>query len=304
MSTPRPGADARLDPAPVARTPVARALVALALVSLATPACTPQELPMHAHSPVPSSSPAAPPAATPAAAPATWHCRHCGRHLFDQSEIKSRRPLWDLGEEKAEVFVLESAAGLDGLRRYDASLHEGYYCCRFALMRMVVDKFGTGRDLLAYVADVVGVPKGGEVPTPRPAKRGQVRLGARDFDAVTLRDDGVLRVVKLSATWCPPCRLVDTALGKIARAGGVSGVEVLEVDVDDEQALAERLAPASIPTLLFFYGGKQLRVQADRVASVRGALVGGIPSARLRTILTAVRDAARRGQTDISVRGS
>ena len=31
-----------------------------------------------------------------------------------------------------------------GLTRYDASLHEGWYCCRFIVMRMVVDKFGTG----------------------------------------------------------------------------------------------------------------------------------------------------------------
>lgn len=236
-----------------------------------------------------------------AAEPATYHCRRCGRHLFDADEIRERRPLWDLGEEKSEVFVLKSAAGLPGLRRYDASLHEGWYCCRFALMRMVVDKFGTGRDLLAYTGDVVGVAAGAQPPVEGAAKSGQIALGAADFDAVVSRDDGVLRVVKLSATWCPPCRMVDQALGKIAAAGGVDGVEVFEVDVDAEQALAERYAPPSIPMLLFFYGGRQVRVRADRVANVDGALVGGIPTEPLRRVLEGVRDAARDGRVDVAL---
>ncbi len=236
-----------------------------------------------------------------AAPPQRYHCRRCGRHLFDADEIRERRPLWDLGEEKAEVYVLKGARGLSGLRRYDASLHEGWYCCRFALMRMVVDKFGTGHDLLAYVGDVVGVPAGAEPPRIDGPVPGQISLGAADFDTVVSRDDGVLRVVKLSARWCPPCRMVDRALAQLEAAGGIDGVEVFEVDVDAEQALAERFAPPSIPMLLFFHGGRQLQVRADRIASSGGGLVGGIPTAPLRMVLEGVRDAARRGETEIAL---
>ncbi len=56
-----------------------------------------------------------------------------------------------------------------------------------------------------------------------------------------------------------------------------------------------------MPLLLFFYGGWQLQVRAPRVASVDGALVGGIATEPLRQILQQVRDAGRAGQGAVEV---
>ncbi|MFO0612057.1 MAG: thioredoxin family protein [Polyangiaceae bacterium] len=192
---------------------------------------------------------------------ACYACRRCGTVLFDADEILERRPLWDLGEEKNEVFVLSSASGLPRLRRYDASLHEGWYCCRFAVMRMVVDKFGTGDHLLAYVNDVARVEPG-EAPKPDgDSHSGQTRVSAADFDDVVMRDHGdFLSIVKLSATWCPPCRMVDKVIARISEQGDLPDVQFFEADVDAEPALAERFEIQSLPTLLFFYRGKELRV--------------------------------------------
>src|SRR5688572_29608833 len=104
----------------------------------------------------------------------SYACRRCGRVLFHADEIVESRPLWDLGEERNEVFVLRSAAGLAGLRRYDTSLHEGWYCCRFAIMRMVVDKFGTGSNLLVYAGDVTLVAAGESSRPDGGAHAGQI----------------------------------------------------------------------------------------------------------------------------------
>src|SRR6185295_12826865 len=109
------------------------------------------------------------------------------------------------------VYVLKSASGLAGLRRYDTSLHQGWYCCRFALMRMTTDKFGTGRALLAYVQDVERVTAGHAPAMSASAHAGQTQVTHADFESLVETDQGDhLTVVKLSATWCPPCRLVDT----------------------------------------------------------------------------------------------
>jgi thioredoxin 2 len=231
-----------------------------------------------------------------------YACRRCGRVLFHADEVVQVRPLWDLGEERNEVYVLRSASGLPTLRRYDTSLHEGWYCCRFALMRMVVDKFGTGDHLLAYTGDVVRVPAGQE---PRPGgggRAGQIQVTAADFDSIIGADHGDhLTVVKLSATWCPPCRLVDTAIARIDAAGSLPDVRFYEADVDAEPELGDRFSVRSLPTLRFWYRGRPLQVHSERMASVSGALVGGMSQRTLESVTAAVLRAARAGQRDIAL---
>jgi thiol-disulfide isomerase/thioredoxin len=253
----------------------------------------PEEETMYAH---PAASVDAPLAAD------SYACRRCGRVLFRADEVLHVRPLWDLGEERNEVYVLRSASGLPGLRRYDASLHEGWYCCRFALMRMIVDKFGTGDHLLAYTSNVVRVPAG-QVPRPEgQARTGQIRVTAADFDQVVGADHGDhLSVVKLSATWCPPCRMVDAAIARIDGGGGLPDVRFYEADVDADPALGQRFEVRSLPTLRFWYRGQPLEVQSASVATANGAMVGGITQRALaaRNTAVAVRSRAGRRQIDL-----
>ena len=180
-------------------------------------------------------------------------------------------------------------------------MHEGWYCCRFILMRMTVDKFGTGRNLLVYADSVVGFPEG-EKPKLTPPASPQVRLTRRDFDAVVGADRGDrLTVVKLGAIWCPPCRLVDRVISQIHAAGTLPEVDFFEVDVDEERALADRFPNQAIPYLLFYYRGKRIRLEGRRAPIVDGGFMGGLDRANLEMLSKTVLERARAGETTVAL---
>ncbi len=143
--------------------------------------------------------------------------------MHRQSELVKTVQLWDLGEYKANTHMIRTAIDLDtSFRRYDCSLHEGWYCCRFIVMRMTHDKFGTGRSLLVY-AD--SVQKSSAVDSSKPFKsaaHAMTRLGASDYDAVLSSSalHNKLVWVKYSGAWCPPCRLLDAVIIKVSGSGG------------------------------------------------------------------------------------
>ncbi|HYC78924.1 MAG TPA: thioredoxin [Planctomycetota bacterium] len=85
-------------------------------------------------------------------------------------------------------------------------------------------------------------------------------------------------VVDFGATWCGPCQSLAPHLDKIATefAGKAA---VFKVDVDDEGDLAARFGIMSVPTILFFKGGKKVDSvtgnQPEAIKSKLRALVGG-----------------------------
>jgi thiol-disulfide isomerase/thioredoxin len=110
-----------------------------------------------------------------------------------------------------------------------------------------------------------------------------------------------LTVVKLGATWCPPCRLVDAAIARLETAGRAKEVRFYEADVDHEPALGDRFHVQSLPTLRFWYRGQPLEVTSARIASVDGALIGGMSQEMLARVTAAVLRAARAGQRHIEL---
>jgi thioredoxin 1 len=66
--------------------------------------------------------------------------------------------------------------------------------------------------------------------------------------------DGLV-VVDFWATWCGPCRMIAPILDQLAEEyAGRAKIAKLDVDANQETAL--RFNVRSIPTLLFFKGGK------------------------------------------------
>jgi len=64
-----------------------------------------------------------------------------------------------------------------------------------------------------------------------------------------------LALVDLWAAWCAPCRMIAPIIEQLA-VDYAGKVKVAKLDVDHNQATAARFNVRSIPTILFFKGGK------------------------------------------------
>ena len=76
----------------------------------------------------------------------------------------------------------------------------------------------------------------------------------QSFEEEVLKSDKPV-IVDFWAEWCGPCHAVSPILDRIAeeRAGELT---VVKVNIDEEQALAERYGIASIPTIVLFKDGE------------------------------------------------
>ncbi len=103
--------------------------------------------------------------------------------------------------------------------------------------------------------------------------------GSDDFeDAVLHAKEPVL--VDFWARWCSPCRALAPALDELARE--VAGrARVVKVDVDENPDLARRYDVSSIPCLVIFRDGLEVR-----------RIVGLTPKARIADALDAAAAAA------------
>ena len=93
-----------------------------------------------------------------------------------------------------------------------------------------------------------------------------------DFEQQVEQHDG-LAVVDFWATWCGPCRMIAPILDQLS-AEYAGKVKVTKLDVDANIKTASRFNVRSIPTLLFFKGGK-----------VVDQIIGAVPKTQIESKL-------------------
>ena len=81
-------------------------------------------------------------------------------------------------------------------------------------------------------------------------------LTTADFDKL-IAQSATPVVIDFGATWCGPCQALSPHIEKMAAEFAGKAV-IAKVDVDDEPDLAGRFGVMSVPTVLFFKGGKKV----------------------------------------------
>ena len=85
----------------------------------------------------------------------------------------------------------------------------------------------------------------------------EITLNQANFEQEVLLAQGLV-LVDFWATWCGPCKMLSPVLAAFAEEkAGV--LKVCKVNVDEQDALAERYHIESIPTLLLFRDGKLVK---------------------------------------------
>lgn len=91
-------------------------------------------------------------------------------------------------------------------------------------------------------------------------------------------------LVDFFATWCQPCKLLSPALKKVASNPEVVGgkkVDLVTIDVDQHQEIAQQFKVSAMPTVIAMKGGKvsiqqQLHVN-EAEADPRDFIIGVLP---------------------------
>ncbi|OQB16556.1 MAG: Thioredoxin-1 [Candidatus Omnitrophica bacterium ADurb.Bin205] len=68
-------------------------------------------------------------------------------------------------------------------------------------------------------------------------------------------DSDLLVVVDFWAEWCGPCKMISPVIDELAKEYD-GKVKIGKVDVDNNSSIASKYGVMSIPTLIFFKGGK------------------------------------------------
>lgn len=65
-------------------------------------------------------------------------------------------------------------------------------------------------------------------------------------------------VVKFSATWCKPCKIIAKRFTELSNDEYYSPWKFTEVDIDEGEEIAEQLTISAVPTIIFYKEGQEV----------------------------------------------
>jgi len=94
------------------------------------------------------------------------------------------------------------------------------------------------------------------------------QIGEGEWEKEVLKKDGWV-LVDFFAAWCPPCRNLAPLLERFAEQNA-DQITIVKVDTDADEALSEQYGVRTIPTVVAFKGGEEVRRAVNPQS--RGAL--------------------------------
>ncbi|MEG3030467.1 MAG: thioredoxin [Oscillospiraceae bacterium] len=84
-----------------------------------------------------------------------------------------------------------------------------------------------------------------------------IKITSENFESIMANKDTPV-LVDFWATWCGPCKMVGPIIEELSKE--LEGkVVVGKIDVDEQQSLAQKFGVMSIPTLVIFKNGAEVK---------------------------------------------
>ncbi|CAI4062831.1 thioredoxin TRX2 SKDI_07G4610 [Saccharomyces kudriavzevii IFO 1802] len=97
---------------------------------------------------------------------------------------------------------------------------------------------------------------------------------ASEYDNALASGDKLV-VVDFFATWCGPCKMIAPMIEKFAEQ--YSDAAFYKLDVDEVSDVAQKTEVSSMPTLIFYKGGKEItRVVGANPAAIKQAIASNV----------------------------
>ncbi len=82
-----------------------------------------------------------------------------------------------------------------------------------------------------------------------------IEVNQDNFEEEVLNTEGKV-LVDFNANWCGPCRMLKPLLEEIANE---SNIKVISINIDEEEELSRTYKVFSIPCLILFENGKEMK---------------------------------------------